>query len=583
MIKFLKYYVSSYLIILTLMLIHYPPEYFYGTTIEYIFTFKSTLKYMIFFLKVGYWALLFTPFLIFSKVKYIGSLMIGSFAFFTGFEKYMLYLQDNYVPWNIGFNEPMLISFLSVAPGQGWIDAFKTYAFDPYFYIYLVLFPSIIFITIKFIAKKLPEVNIPHIKWISLGIIIIIPTIFEPQTSTPYVYRVMYTIDNYVIEYGREIILNYKRKDPYFKDVNKTKQPNNIIVIVDESIRGDLVSLNNDKLKEEQPFLYSFKKDIINFGNLYSVANCSDRANIMILAGVSIDKENNKPKYNLALTPTLLQYMRNAGYKVHFLDAVSQDLFYGLHGYDRQFIDDHKTFYKENKLERDLIVLEEVKKILSQSGKHFIYIVKQGMHFPYQENFNHNKPQHSEWGRNKKENGEKTHKEFFNTYMNGLKVTANDYMKKMVESIGTTDTVVFYQSDHGVNIVPDKNKNHIRLTHCEFTLNHYKEIYNVPGFMYSPNKKYYTGFQNLKNGYSSKHMMPTVLEIAGYDSKDYIEYYGTSFKNPSEEIPLFILNAGIYKLLGESNISDIFKKVPIDELNKRRILSNSLKEKELIF
>lgn len=583
--KFLKYYIVAYLVILALMLVHYPPSYFYGTTIEYISEFKTISKHIIFYLILGYWALLFIPFLYFSKVKYLGSVVIGFFALFTGFEKYMLHLQDNYVPWNIGFNETMLISFMSVAPGQGWLDAFKAYSSDPYFYIYLIAFPLIIFIVIKYIANKLPEVEIPNAKWIALGIIVMLPTFFEPKSVVPYVYRVMYTVDSYAIDYGRKIILNYKRKEAYFKDVDKKNQPNNIIMIMDESIRGDLVSLNNPELKDEQPYLYSLKDKIINFGSLYAVANCSDPSNTMLLQGVSLEKteDSYKPKNNFALSPTLLQYMKNAGYKVHFIDGVSRDLFYGLHSYDREFIDVYKTFYKEKKLNRDIAVLNEVNRILKEeSGKNFIYIVKQGMHFPFEENFDHKKPYHKNWGKDHKENGEKTHQEFFNTYMNGVKVTADEYMEKMVDSIGNTDTVVFYQSDHGVNIVPDIGKNHIRLTHCEFTLNHYKELYNVPGFMYSPNKEYYKGYYNLKNGYSSKHMLPTILDMAGYNEKDYKEHYGSSFKTPDAEIPLFMIFENTFRVLGESNVSDIYEKKNIDPLNKKRELPNSLEEKKLI-
>ena len=266
--KFMKYWGAAYIVIFSLMLMHYPPVYFFGTTLEYLTRSDNIENVLVFMTINAGWALLFIPFLIIARTKYLSIVFIGTFAFFVGFEKYMFYIQHNFAPWNIGFSEPMLINFLSVPAIGGFLDAFQTYGNDKFFFIYLIIFPLSIFFVVKFISKRLPEVEIPYIKPIAIGLIILVPTIFETQDSSPYVYRVMYTIDNYIVDIGREKILNYKRKEIYFKDVNKEGTPTNIIMIMDESIRGDLVSLTNEKLKEEQPFMYSLKDKIINFGKL---------------------------------------------------------------------------------------------------------------------------------------------------------------------------------------------------------------------------------------------------------------------------------------------------------------------------
>ena len=77
-------------------------------------------------------------------------------------------------------------------------------------------------------------------------------------------------------------------------------------------------------------------------------------------------------------------------------------------------------------------------------------------------------------------------KNFLITYMNGMKEVMDSYWKEVVSTVDNTDTVVLYQGDHGVNIVPDKGnrgEKRISLTHCEFSLNHYKELYNTIGLL----------------------------------------------------------------------------------------------------
>jgi len=574
--KFLKYWGISFIFIWALMLVHYPAVYYDGTMIEYLLDFDGYSRYIIVTALILYWSLLFIPFLIISKIKYIGNIIIGTFSFFVGFEKYMFFIQGNHTAWNIGFNDSMLINFLSVSPINGLKDAIQTYSGDINLYIYLILMPIVIFSIIKIISRYLPKFEIPYIGWIALVGILVVPLTFTTPSAPPYMYRVMYTIDTHIIEKAYEIILDFKRKPIYFKEFNETKQPENIIVIVDESIRGDLVSINNQKLKNEQPFLYSLKDKIINFGNLYSPANCSDKANSLIMTGVSINKETKKPEYNLALSPTVLQYMKNAGYQTYFLDAVNNSLFYGLHNYDRRYIDNYFTAYNEETMKKDLKVLDKLKEILKKPGKKFIYIIKQGMHFPFENNFDHKNPIHKDWGK-------KTHKEYFNTYLNGLKTTVDDYWKKTIDIINNTDSVVFWQSDHAVNITPDIGNNEIYITHCEFQFTHWETQYNVPSFMYSPNKKYYEGYHNLKNGYSAKHILPTILDIAGYNEKNVKEFYGSNYKNPDNKIPLFNIDENRFFYLNDENVSRLInKEVKIDPLNKRRDLNNSLPKQELI-
>jgi len=583
-----KYFIASYFIIFTLMILHYPNEFFHGDTISYLkynLDIQNWGRLFLLFISIFMYSILFIPFLVFSKVKYIGWIPLAIFSIFTGLEKYIFYLQGNHTPWNIAFNEGMLINFL-VNP-TGIKDSFETYGGDIHFFLYLFLFPFVLFLILIFISRKLPTIKkndlyIP-IKVISLIIILNIPSFFILSVYVPYMYRVHYTIfekiSSTIFEYS-----GITRKNITIS-VGKKETPQNIIMIMDESIRGDLISINNpneEKVMETTPFLYTLKDDIINFGNLYSTSNCSYPSNEVLLTGFNLKKMNEVPNY-IETTPNIFQYMKKAGYKTYFVDNVHNGLYMVFKSYDRKYIDtlvnDFKKYQKIEPFNRDLFTLDEVKDILNNGEKNFIYILKYGEHFPFKNGFDLDNPTFSNFGKD-------SALQEFNLYMNGLKNSVDNYFKKLVDIIGDTDSVVLYQSDHSVNITRNNNGDRIKLTHCEAGLTSFQEMHSVPGIMYSPNKKWYKGYQNLKHGYSASHMMPTILDLAGYSEKDYSNEYGHSFKNPEESISIINMNGLFY--IGENNTSNIYNHVDIDsrkdihKLNKRRVLENTLENRHFI-
>jgi hypothetical protein len=572
---FIKYILAATITLNLLMLIHFPNTWFIGDTISFFkeTSFKVILEYL---LITSFYSLLLIPFFIFSKTKY-GWFPLAILSFFSGLEKYIFYLQGQQTPWNIGFNETMLINFL-VNP-SGLNDAYITYGSNYHPYLYLIIFPIGMFLLLKLISSKLPSLDktketYKYIIGISLGLIIFAPTFLGSNTYAPYIFRVQSTISSYLTDKFYESF-GIHREKIFFTDVNKTNKPKNIVLIIDESIRGDLLSINNKNYIKETPFLYSLKDKIINFGNLYSTINCSYGSNELSINGFN-KKLKEKIKFYNKKMPTIYQYMKNAKYNTYLIDNVHNGLYQIFKSYDIKYIDyihnDYKKYKTYKTYNRDLKSLNILDKILHNNKNNFVIIIKYGIHFPFEHAFNHNKPLYKNWGK-------ETPKKEFNMYLNALNHNIDSYWKKLIKISNNTDTVILYRSDHSVNITADKNAKEIRITHCESGLTYLNELHSIPGILYSPNKKYYKGYHNLKHGYSDKHFFSTLLDFAGYQEKDYNKTYGPSFKNPDKKI--YIINGGIqsFRNGNDSNISDLINfdvRKQIHPLNKRRILENSL-------
>jgi len=570
------FYGLSLILVTVLMFLHYPPVYFTGTTFEALQFYIESERYEqigTFVFLIFTWSLLMTPLMVLFKGKYFGKIMLAIFSFMMGLEKYVFYIQGENTPWNSAFSRDTLETFLSEATIGGIKDAYTSYGQDIHFLLYLVVFPIGVFIFTILLLKLAKPVK----SWISnssLFLFLFFLTAFPNEVDAPYIYKVPLVLENYVSDSIMERALNVKRHEIFFNEVNKTKKkPENIVFIMDESIRGDLISVNNpneEEVMRTTPFLYSIKDKLINFGVNYSMGNCSQISNMLFISGF-------KNTQALKVQPMIFQYMKNAGYETYLLDSPHNRLLDGFFYYDKEHIDHYISLRDNKKMERDTKGLDKLKEILNKPGKKFIYLLKQGAHFPFEENF-------------KKENAvlpfnKKTERGYLNLYLNALKVAVDDYWKKLIKVIDDKDAVVLWQGDHGVNIVPNKGDKYVKLTHCEVGLTYRNELYNVAAMMYSPKKEYYKGFKNLENGYSNIHMLPTLLDFAGYNIEDIKNNYSTTYKNPDKNISIFTqtnwgenpilpINIVKWKDIEKNGIEKgaIDTEIKQSELNKRRKL-----------
>lgn len=162
---------------------------------------------------------------------------------------------------------------------------------------------------------------------------------------------------------------------------------NNIVLIVDESIRGDRLSINGHS-RQTTPTLDELDKQglIANWGIAVSGTTCSHTSNPLLLTGLNQLPDK---RFEVLRWPTIFQYARAAGYKNYYYDGHTNVQWLG------KVTDtpDYGSWTKADDLarthryERDAEIARRVKEVVSSSTGNFIWIHKYGVHLRYENSF----------------------------------------------------------------------------------------------------------------------------------------------------------------------------------------------------
>ena len=452
--------------------------------------------------------------LLLFNIRYIGILNIFIISFISTIEIFVAENVNMHSTWNVGVSNSMLNNFFMALKNPEYITGTtEIYLNNGDYTLFIKYFISLIFINIffKYIMKYFIEIKFNIINILSIYFSFIITLFiyiyFINYGKIGYIYQIESQLEKYFIE---NILIGVPERDK-IKQLEKTNlKIKNIILIVDESIRGDYISVNSND--PEIIKATNYLKELENnrtfktFGIGYSVGNYSAISNSFLITG------SKKDNIKLLTNPTIYQYMKNAGYETIRLDAPYYGLSNGLTKADLKYIDKYKYYSKYNPIwERDFLALKDIKNILKSKGYHFILLTKQGAHVPFEKSMPKEYITYTKY----KKYSQKWYK---TKYLNILNWTVNNFWKELVKIIDK-NTVVIWISDHGVNIGPDKNNKYIKITHGEGSLEHYKALFNVAGGIYSKNKDYLKDFKNLKES-SSSQIFSTLLLFSGYKNNN---------------------------------------------------------------
>lgn len=302
----------------------------------------------------------------------------------------------------------------------------------------------------------------------------------------------------------------------------------NIVWIIDESITGTYLSVNGYS-KDTTPYLKSLEqetKKFSNFGVVNSISNCSGTSNLFLRVGLN-PNTNDNAKDALSNIPTIFQYAKRAGYKTWLMDSQTRKdhLQNYLTLYDRDDIDHFETLGPEvTRVDRDKEFLNTLSTIVNNkksNDKNFIVLVKYGAHFPYlltyeQQNSPFTPVLGSSYGGMDMEHKE----EQVNTYLNSLYFNTDLYLKELIEKVDLSQSVVFYTSDHGQNILEEAS---LSRPHCNTEIVVKNEV-SVPLMVFNDDAE--SIFPSDKNlFYSQIQMFPTTLSLLGY-KKELVAKYG---------------------------------------------------------
>ena len=317
-------------------------------------------------------------------------------------------------------------------------------------------------------------------------------------------------------------------------------QVEKIVLIVDESIRADILGMNGFE-KDTTPYLLSLETGIVNFGLAASSSNCSDYSNLILRTGVKKEEIPDDRQMSLK-NPSIWQFTRKAGYYNVYLDAQSAETWENYQNFmneqEASFVDEITRDRQEIAYESDGVTREKLIALLKQPGKTFIILNKYGIHFPYFRSY----PKEDNIFTPALEPGEPMddREKSLNSYMNGLRWSVDDWFKDLLaESEEFRPFVIIYTSDHGQNIVDDGTL----ATHCRPRGNRFEGI--VPMMVFSNNEvvldRFKVAQETSYNTTSHFQIFPTLIRLAGYKGSWVRSHYGASLSEPSGTLPEFFV------------------------------------------
>lgn len=468
--------------------------------------------------------------LIYAFVTLLGFLAVTLFLFIKEKGYYRLWMGILFITYLIELTYKningtgFMLNDLSLALNEGksfGLDALLTYAesIEKSLLILLGLFIILFFIRriiIKnryFIALKYPLIL--SLFSLGLGYFIMFRTIGATETR-PTLFKTIKT----GIYYASNRLYYGKRDALALKPIRENKYKN-IILIVDESIGGKYLSINGYP-KETTPYLKSISDRFINLGLASSGGNCSASSNLILMSGIQLNDFPDREQKSLK-KPSIFQYAKNAGYKTHYISgqgAKGEALQNYMTPYDLDSIDDYSPLYlpvnAKNIPEKNIVL--RTQKVLENGEKNFIFIVKFGSHFHWENAYPKEQRIFTPTMERSDALSLAIKEKAINSYLNSIRYNVDLFFKDFLEKIAffkRDDTLIIYTSDHGQSILEEGRI----ATHCD-SKNPPLTQGIVPLLLFTnPEDKELNDIPFKVNHYSHYQIIPTIQKFMGYEVK----------------------------------------------------------------
>ena len=411
-----------------------------------------------------------------------------------------------------------------------WKDA--TIAYLPYIFSLKIIITIGLFLFFYIWYPKRKEKTEPFIEFfVSLGIITyFIVSIFQfPHDSDEYLEMYM----PFVRIPAEIVLIKNNPIDTTRKELTETpahkSQIRNIILVIDESVSFSYFHEENPNIDLE--FHEKYKKLITNFGKAMSSINCSYGSRSYLRFASSPDSILNKTALS---NPTIWQYAKNAGFSSYLIgytpinaNMLTKEETKAIDYFEHMSVDVHRPYY-------EIELAKKVKNIIRENdGHNFIFVAKEGMHFPYEASYPDDKAvyhPHLKKGESLR-NVAKTR----NSYRNALKWSVDSFFDELFKDneLNLNDTIIIYTSDHGEFInTDDSTQSLILQPHCSSD-NPKIEEYEVPLLVFTANNFIKNQLTPKRNGFSHFHITPTILKLMGYETEQKSLLDETSEKYPA--------------------------------------------------
>ena len=321
-----------------------------------------------------------------------------------------------------------------------------------------------------------------------------------------------------------------------------------IVVIMDESVRGDYLTLN-DPTRNTTRFLKA-TSHLINFGVASSGGNCSFISRTIFRFGMRQSDLPNGWREGLN-RPTLWEFAHKAGYKTVHIDAWRDRGFIslgsGISLAERALVNSNININKPVGYLRDQTVVEKLLHALKEEGPAFIYVDKFGVHFPYSDKY---PPDFHTLPTPLSDTVSSVVIKFFMffgerelaQYSNAIAWSVDEFFRKLLPAVDLRKTLIVYTSDHGQSLLPGRY-----LQHCSTTPTVPLAEADVPLFAITSEPDFE---QRLQQGaargfgqFSHFEVFPTLLLALGYDAGWVKETYGLSLMDSPSPDKKFMIGS----------------------------------------
>jgi lipid A ethanolaminephosphotransferase len=226
-----------------------------------------------------------------------------------------------------------------------------------------------------------------------------------------------------------------------------------LVLVVDESVRGDLLSLNGAPF-ETTPRLAALGPALFNYGIASAPSNLSESSNLVFQSGLRPDQIPDRELASLK-GPSLFAYMARAGFDPFLIDAqiYSDRPTNFMTRYDLEALAGHLLVRRRRaglrEWEMDFAALDELVAIVASHERSFVYLVKTGAHFPYEDKYpdaaRHYAPTLA-LGEARRGGPQALH-----SYLNALRWTVDAFLAEAAARLEATGrrALLVYTSDHG--------------------------------------------------------------------------------------------------------------------------------------
>lgn len=289
-----------------------------------------------------------------------------------------------------------------------------------------------------------------------------------------------------------------------------------IIFIVDESVRGDYLQLNDGRF-DNTPFLTSIAPRLANFGVATSYSNCSATARMALRSGAR-EEDFPDPGQRLLRQPALWQFAQRAGFRTVYIDTwLSIRRMSSMLTYDElNYIDRRTGVSLSPYWEVDNRVADEIVAELKSPGPALLFVEKIGVHVPYARNLPPNpgySPARLTAGNSEPDAARAS---LLREYSIGIWHRVDRFFERLLPAIEGERVLLIYTSDHGQALF----EGGYEASNCSGT-NAVRGEGLVPLFVFSTDETLLKTFQESAARSSNRAMhsdiFPTLLWAMGFE------------------------------------------------------------------